>query len=58
MRELSIEKMEMVSGGCSFLEMMFYASGQLYHLGAWRETEKDYHLLGVGYYTHKLFGCM
>jgi hypothetical protein len=58
MNELSIEKMEMVSGGCSFDEMMFYSFGQGYHLHALGGRGGAYHLGGVMYYTSKLFGCM
>lgn len=60
MRELSIEKMEMVSGGCSFTEMMFYATGQQYHMGQLDSSSEyfAYHAAGVGYYTARLFACM
>ncbi|MDG1277333.1 MAG: hypothetical protein P8O16_08640 [Algoriphagus sp.] len=60
MRELSIEKMEMVSGGCSFTEMAFYATAQLYHIGQ-LDSSSDYfpyHVAGVGFYTARLFACM
>jgi hypothetical protein len=58
MIELSIEKMEMVSGGCSFDEMMYYSLGQGYHLHGLSGSGAAYHFTGVVYYTNKLFGCM
>jgi hypothetical protein len=62
MKELSIEQMEMVSGGgCSFMEMMFYASAQLYHIGGLQGASDwgyAYHGLGIANYTEKLVGCM
>jgi len=60
MRELSTEKMEMVSGGCSFTEMAFYATAQLYHIGQLDSSNKyfEYHAAGTAFYTMKLFGCM
>jgi hypothetical protein len=54
--------MEMVSGGgCSFIEMMFYASAQLYHIGGLQGASDwgyAYHGLGIANYTAKLVGCM
>ncbi|WP_160169331.1 hypothetical protein [Indibacter alkaliphilus] len=48
MRELSIEKMEMVNGGgCSMVEMMYYASQTTHSNSA-----------TAMYYTYKLWNCM
>ncbi len=60
MKELSIEKMEMVKGGCSFEETMFYATAQLYHLGQLSSSNSYhyYHAAGVSYYTGRLMACM
>lgn len=60
MKELSNEKIEMVKGGCSFEEAMFYASGQLYFLGQLARSDQfyPYHALGVNYYTARLMACI
>jgi len=50
--------MEMVSGRCSFDEMMYYSLGQGYHLHGLSGSGAAYHFTGVVYYTNKLFGCM
>ena len=62
MKELSLNQIEMVSGGeCSFMEMMYYASAQMYHMtglpGA-SERAFAYHAAAVGYFNGKLVGCM
>jgi hypothetical protein len=60
MKELSIERMEMVSGGCGFTEMMFYATAQQYHMGQ-LGTESPYlyyHSTGVVFYTARMMACM
>jgi hypothetical protein len=60
MNELTIEKMEMVKGGCSFDEAMFYATGQAYFLGQLSTSDQfyPYHLAGVSYYTGRLMACI
>lgn len=61
MKELSIEQMEQVKGGsCSFEEMAFYATSQLYHIGQLDPSNYyfPYHLAGTSFYTLKLFACM
>jgi hypothetical protein len=60
MKELSIERMEQAKGGCSFDEMMFYATAQLYHIGQLNTDSIyfPYHAAGTGYYTAKLVACM
>lgn len=62
MKALSIEQMEIVEGGgCSFTEMMYYASVQLYHIGSLQSAtwySFSYHTAGIGYYSDKLAGCM
>lgn len=60
MKELSIEQMEMVKGGCSFTEMMFYATQQQYYLGQLAESHELHpvHVAGVSYYTYRMFACM
>jgi hypothetical protein len=54
--------MELVNGGgCSFNDMMFYASAQLYHIGSLQSAtwySAGYHTVGIAYYTEKLVGCM
>lgn len=60
MKELSIEKMEMVKGGCSFTEMMYYATAQQYHIGGLSSSHElfSYHAAGAGYFTYRMFACM
>ncbi|WP_075351838.1 hypothetical protein [Algoriphagus marinus] len=60
MKELSIEKMEMVNGGCDFDEAMFYATSQLYHLGQLGSGNQYYyyHFAGLSYYTGRLMACI
>ena len=60
MKELSIERMEQAKGGCSFSEMMFYATAQLYHIGQLDTSSIyfPYHSMGVSYYTARLVACM
>lgn len=60
MKALSLEQMEDINGGCSFDEMMFYATAQLYHLGQLSSGSQyyAYHVAGVGYYTARLMACM
>lgn len=60
MRELSIEKIEIVKGGCSFSEMMFYATASQYHLGQLSSSNGyfSYHAAGIGYYSARLMACM
>ena len=48
MKELGIERMEMVNGGCSIVEMMYYA----YMTTAASSTA------GQVFYTYKLWDCM
>lgn len=50
MRELSIEKMEMVSGGCAIEDMMLYASLSVSYAG------KDNLISGL--YLAKLMSCI
>ena len=60
MKELSIEQMESTKGGCSFTEMMFYATAQQYHIGQLDSSSQyfRYHAAGAGFYTARLFACM
>lgn len=60
MKKLSIEKMENLSGGCSFDEMAFYATSALYHIGQLSSSSQYwyYHSAGIGYYNARLIACM
>ncbi|REG84722.1 bacteriocin-like protein [Algoriphagus antarcticus] len=51
MKELSIEKMETVTGGCGMDDMLFYSGMHLYYLG-----KQDY--MAAGAYLARMFGCM
>jgi len=48
MKDLSIEKMEMVNGGCSMVDMMWYAY----------QTTAASSAAAQLYYTYKLWDCM
>ncbi|SDY90368.1 hypothetical protein SAMN05444412_103337 [Rhodonellum ikkaensis] len=52
--------MEIVKGGDSFSEMMFYATASQYHLGQLSSSNGyfSYHAAGIGYYSARLMVCM
>jgi len=58
MNELIIEEREMISGGCSFDEMMYYSLGQSYHLHGLGGSGAAYRFVGVVHYLRKLVGCI
>jgi hypothetical protein len=58
MKELSIEKMEMVSGGCSSTDLFAYAGFASYYGHKYAKTGSDGYQLAWIFYTSKIFGCI
>jgi hypothetical protein len=58
MKELSIEQMEMVNGGCSSTDLFAYGAFASYYGHQYAKTgSAGYHFAWV-YYTSKIFGCI
>ena len=60
MKTLSFEKMECIQGGCSFDEMVYYATSALYHMGNLSPDNQYYvyHYASMSYNTARLMACM
>ncbi|GEM_PF-4412137 len=58
MRELSIEKMEIVSGGCSFEDLAVLSTVFLTSLGMYVSTKDANWLIATGGATLAMFACM
>jgi hypothetical protein len=58
MNELTIERMEMVSGGCSFEELVLPSSVFFLGLGMYIQTGEAIGLITSGAATLAMFACM
>ncbi|WP_304516744.1 hypothetical protein [Cecembia rubra] len=58
MKTLSIEKMENLSGGCSFEQAMFYSIQSSNNFGKYLETGDEYYLAQSIAYSFLLHSCI
>ncbi len=58
MKELSIEKMEMVSGGCSIDDLLILSTVFFSGLGIWMSGRDAAGLVIAGAATLAMFACM
>jgi hypothetical protein len=58
MKELSLNQMEMVSGGCKTEDLFAYGAFASYYGIQWARGGNPLYQLGWFHYTSKIFGCM
>ena len=58
MKELSLNQMEMVSGGCKTEDLFAYGAGSSYYGIQWARKPGDFYFHMWLYYTDKIFSCI
>lgn len=58
MKELSLNQMEMVKGGCNTEDLFAYGAFASYYGIQWASKGSAIGQFGWFYYTNKIFGCM